>query len=71
MAHTSPNEHLNTDRFCSMSEVQHHAGGASKSTIYRWIDKKKFPAPYRLGDNRVGWSFLEIQAWIADRKAAA
>ena len=44
--------------------------GLHKSTIYRLIDKKEFPAPIRLGPNSVGWLREEIDEWIATRRRA-
>lgn len=38
-----------------------------KSTIYRLIERKEFPAPIRLGPNSVGWLREEIEEWIASR----
>ena len=37
--------------------------------IWRLERENKFPRRIRLGEARVGWSFQEIQAWIAARKA--
>lgn len=36
--------------------------------ILRMEKAGKFPRRIRLGPNRVGWSYLEIQDWIATRK---
>ncbi len=60
-----------TDRFCPIGETLHHAGDPSKSTLYHWIDKGEFPAPYQISAGRVAWSFNEIQHWIATKKQAA
>lgn len=44
--------------------------GLHKSTIYRLIERKEFPAPIQLGPNSVGWLREEIEEWIATRKRA-
>jgi prophage regulatory protein len=41
-----------------------------KSTIYRLIEKKEFPAPIQLGPNSVGWLREEIDEWIGSRPRA-
>lgn len=42
-----------------------------KSTIYRLIEQKEFPAPIQLGPNSVGWLREEIEEWIASRPRGA
>ena len=37
--------------------------GLSRSTIYRRIEEKTFPAPLRVGDRSVRWSRDVIDAW--------
>ena len=37
--------------------------------IWRLERDEKFPRRIKLGSGRVGWSFQEIQDWIAARKA--
>lgn len=41
--------------------------GLSRSSIYAFIQARKFPAPVPLGIKAVGWLESEISAWIADR----
>lgn len=39
--------------------------GVGRTTIYRWMEAGKFPAPVKIGmrgDNR--WRLSEIEAWI-------
>lgn len=43
--------------------------GLSRSTIYRWIQDGRFPAPIPLGSRAVGWDSVEIDRWIEDRVA--
>jgi prophage regulatory protein len=58
------------DRFVPRSEVLHLTGIRSPSTIYDLIDSGNFPAPYKITPGRVGWSYAELQHWIAERKKA-
>lgn len=44
--------------------------GVKKTTIYKWIREKRFPAPVRLGENSVGWRECDVQAWIDARESA-
>ena len=41
--------------------------GLSRSTRWRMIRSRKFPAPVLLGASAVGWIKSEIQQWIQDR----
>jgi len=39
--------------------------GISKSTLWRWIQQNRFPAPTKLiGSNISVWRMSEIQAWM-------
>ncbi len=39
----------------------------SKSTIYDWMERGKFPAAVQLGGGIVAWRESEIDSWIAER----
>jgi prophage regulatory protein len=41
--------------------------GLSRSSIYLWISKGKFPAPVSLGARAVGWVESEVDDWVALR----
>lgn len=41
--------------------------GLSRSTIYSFISKGKFPKPIPLGGRSVGWLDSDIEKWI-DKK---
>ena len=43
--------------------------GLSKSTIYLWIGKEKFPAHISLGARSIGWIEQEVEEWIESRIA--
>lgn len=65
---------LINDRFCCEREARRLAGDPAKSTLRRWVKEGIFPAPYKLGAGptaRVGWSYQEIQEWIASKKLEA
>ncbi|MEZ5445160.1 MAG: AlpA family transcriptional regulator [Gammaproteobacteria bacterium] len=44
-----------------------NAVGYKRSTIYRLIAERKFPAPISLGARAVAWRSSEIQRWIDER----
>jgi integrase/predicted DNA-binding transcriptional regulator AlpA len=41
--------------------------GLSRSSIYAYIQKRKFPAPIKIGERSVGWLENEILKWIDSR----
>jgi len=43
----------------------------SRSSIYAYIQAKKFPSPIRIGIRAVGWESESINQWIAERKEAS
>jgi prophage regulatory protein len=55
------------DRFLRLDEVKRRVG-LGKSMIYRLIQERKFPAPYKLSPFASRWSDREIAAWINDVK---
>ena len=44
--------------------------GLSRSTIWRIEKNGQFPARRKLSANSVGWSLIELQAWMQSRSAA-
>ena len=40
----------------------------SRTTVWRLIRTKAFPAPVRLSAGRVAWIEDDVEAWIAARK---
>jgi prophage regulatory protein len=42
----------------------------SRASIYRKIRDKTFPAPVKLGENKIAWLSTEIDAWIEAIAAA-
>lgn len=55
------------DRIMRLAEVQQRIGIRGKSTIYRWVQHREFPAPLALGGGSVGWRESDIDEWIASR----
>lgn len=43
--------------------------GLSRSSIYAFMQKGKFPLPIKLGERAVGWRESDIDQWI-DSQAA-
>jgi prophage regulatory protein len=42
----------------------------SRAHLYRLIRAKKFPAPVRLGENRIAFLESEIDDWLKEKIAA-
>ncbi|WP_429014198.1 helix-turn-helix transcriptional regulator [Aeromonas veronii] len=39
--------------------------GCSRTTIYRWIELSKLPAPLKHNNGRImGWTRQQIEAWL-------
>jgi prophage regulatory protein len=45
--------------------------GLSRSTVWRLEKSGQFPARRKLSANSVGWSLIDLQAWMQSRNAAA
>lgn len=41
--------------------------GLSRATIYRLVDKKTFPKPFKIIGRLKGWSDSDIENWIQDK----
>jgi prophage regulatory protein len=54
----------------SREELRRKGVPYSTSQLYRKIKDGSFPAPVRLGENRVAWPENEIDDWINARIAA-
>jgi prophage regulatory protein len=42
--------------------------GMSRATIYRNIEKGRFPKPVAISPRCVGWRRSEVQTWLAELK---
>ena len=51
-----------SDRYLRRSEVE-LSTGLSRSTIYRRIQERTFPAPYNLGGSCVRWREQDLVQW--------
>jgi prophage regulatory protein len=60
---------LHPDRIIRELEVRNRTG-LSRTTRWRLIQRKKFPAPISISDHAVGWRESDIQAWIEARVRA-
>lgn len=56
------------DRVLTKNDVLAMFAGIANSTLYGWVKQKRFPAPIKIGLNRVGWLQSEIDAHIARLK---
>jgi prophage regulatory protein len=45
--------------------------GLSRSTIYRLMASRHFPAPVKLADRAVGWRRADVDRWIESLTPAA
>jgi prophage regulatory protein len=45
--------------------------GLSRSTIYRLVQARAFPRPFKLGAQAVGWDLADVEAWIECQKGGA
>jgi prophage regulatory protein len=59
-----------TDRVVRWPEVKQQTG-LSRTTVWRKIRDKEFPAPVKLTDHAIGWRQSDIDAWLASRQRAA
>ncbi len=64
-------EEFTVRRFIRLPEVKGRVG-ASKPTIYRWMERGTFPRQYLLDDSghSVAWLLDEVERWIDERIAA-
>ncbi|WP_410677666.1 helix-turn-helix transcriptional regulator [Avibacterium paragallinarum] len=54
------------ERFISLNEVLERTS-LSKSTIYNYMRKNKFPKSITISSNRVVWVESEIDNWIKEK----
>jgi prophage regulatory protein len=45
--------------------------GYKRSSLYRLIKLRKFPAPVKLGERASAWVSTEVEAWITGRIEAS
>jgi predicted DNA-binding transcriptional regulator AlpA len=61
--HTAPPP----SRFVTFAELKRRGIFSNRVTLARAIRRSGFPAPYRLGERRVGWAEHEVEAWLCSR----
>lgn len=57
-------------RFVALPEVE-HLTSLRKSSIYRMVREKTFPAPLQISPRRVAWDLQSVEDWIEQRQAEA
>jgi prophage regulatory protein len=62
--------HAETPTLLRCKDVQKRTG-LPRSTIYKLIAKKGFPAPVRLTQRAVGWHKSSVDEWITTRATTA
>lgn len=56
---------MNAPELLTCQEVMRLTGIRSRTTIWRRIQKGRFPAPVDLGAGRIRWRAADIAAWIS------
>jgi prophage regulatory protein len=56
---------MNTPDLLTCQEVMHLTGIRSRTTIWRRIQKGRFPSPVDLRAGRIRWRAADIAAWIS------
>lgn len=44
--------------------------GKSRSTVYRWVRAKSFPAPLKIGINSIAWTQEQYLEWLESKEVA-
>ena len=44
--------------------------GVGRTSLWRWRQQGKFPAPLQLGDRAIGWRRADLETWLANRPPA-
>lgn len=55
------------DRLLPWAAVRAKCGNISRTTVWRAVRRKEFPASVRISPNRVGWRESDLDAWLANR----
>jgi prophage regulatory protein len=58
-------------RILNAKETLSRAGFRARSTLWRKVRHREFPAPVDLGGGRVGWFEDEVVAWMESRPRVA
>ncbi len=55
------------EKLLSFKEVAARVGGASRVTVWRWVQAGHFPAPIRIGLRKIAWRERDIETWLSRR----
>lgn len=55
---------LEDERLIRIKEVM-FLTGLARSTLYKWVQEKRFPAPIKLSKQFAAWRRSEVRNWIA------
>lgn len=69
VAQVMPAESSVTSTVITMKQVQ-KLTGLGRSTIWRLVSDRRFPAKVKLSSGRVGWIESEVLQWIVSHKSA-
>ena len=59
---------MSTDNyFLRMPQVLEMTGVQAKSTIYKWVNEGKFPAPIKLSPRLSVWKRTDVEEWCEVR----
>lgn len=59
---------MQTEKLLTQKDVT-QVTSFSRTTIYRGVRARTFPAPVRISERRVAWRESDVQAWIKSRSA--
>lgn len=62
--------YLRQNQICQTAKNPTALLPVSPSSLWRWIQQKKFPAPVRLGGRVTVWQVGAIRTWLAAQQAA-
>lgn len=63
----SPSAESDGDRLFARMPTVRRLTGLGRSTIYRLMAKREFPAQVRIGARAVGWRWSDLERWSAAR----
>ncbi len=63
---------IDIDGFANQREARQILGSIGLSTLYAGMAEQppRYPRPYRLSGNRVGWKRSELRSWCESRPQA-
>lgn len=72
MGNVRPENQATTQRFIRIGELastpaKHGKLPVSPATIRRWVQKGKFPKPFKLGQSITVWDLAQVEAFIVPR----